>query len=76
MDTSRETVYKALEFRRPERLPVSGHGPSSDTMLLMPDWPGRAPRRAEPMNGAVSGRVPMPKTSARSPGILWWIWTT
>ncbi|MFP4494224.1 MAG: uroporphyrinogen decarboxylase family protein [Puniceicoccaceae bacterium] len=43
MDSSRETVYKAIEFRRPERLPISGHGSASDTLLLMPDWPGGAP---------------------------------
>ena len=43
MDSPRETVYKAIEFRRPERLPINGYGPASDCLLLMPDWTGGAP---------------------------------
>ncbi len=46
MDTSRETVLKAIEFRQPRRLPVSGYGrTNSDTLLLMPNITGGAPAK-------------------------------
>jgi hypothetical protein len=47
-DSPRVTVQKAIEFRRPHRLPLSGYGPNSDTLLFMPDFPGGAPPHGGP----------------------------
>jgi len=43
MDTSRETVTKAVNFQKPQRLPISGYGKAGDTTLFMPDIFGGAP---------------------------------